>query len=320
MKKMKNLTITIALLLGMTLGLTGCSGETSTTTTTPVVSLVDITTDQGISMKIPAEMIKQENGSYLNPGTGETVSFGVADDVTPLSDWKEESVLALYQSKYQEVVVKSFENGKKINGKEALQSTVTLKSPKGNALTVVLVIVVDGTKNYIINFVYGSDKTDGPLVKYLQASVDSIMINGNSSEAASVKDDFKEYLDNNLTPNFQAQNNEIIKIYTDAAKTKDSKILAKALSETLPAKNNALLEKMRAYSPKTSQVQELHNILINAIELRQDAEASVFEVLTKNSTESEVDAAFIKLDEADAKFNDFLTKAETMKKDLGLDD
>lgn len=171
MKKLFLLTLALV----MVLGLAGCSGETNAPVNS--VSLVDVTTPQGISLKIPADMPLQDNGGYTNVETGETVSFGVAEDGgTPLSSWKEEDVLATYQSKYSDVVVKSFENGKQINGKEALQSMVTMTTPGGNALTITLVIVADGSKNYVVNFGYGSDKTDGALAKNLQACVDSITI------------------------------------------------------------------------------------------------------------------------------------------------
>ena len=40
--------------------------------------------------------------------------------------------------------------------------------------------------------------------------------------------------------------------------------------------------------------------------------------MTQPATESAVDAAFATLDESDVKFEEFLTKGESMKKDLGL--
>jgi hypothetical protein len=137
---------------------------------------------------------------------------------------------------------------------------------------------------------------------------------GSTPAATSVKDDFKEYL--NQVAIYHPLNNEIIIIHNEAGLAKDSKVLAKALSEKLPAKSNALLEKMKAYTPKTTEVKELHNIFIKAVELRKEAYAQLHEVLTKPATESAVDAAFAKLDESDAKFDEFLTKAESMKKDL----
>jgi len=55
-------------------------------------------------------------------------------------------------------------------------SKVTLTTPKGSALTIVLVMVTDGKKNYVVNLAYGSDNTEGSLAKNIQASIDSITI------------------------------------------------------------------------------------------------------------------------------------------------
>ena len=162
----------LALALIMALSLAACSGET-----TDSVSLVDVTTEVGISMKLPSDMTIQENLAYVNIKTGESAVFGVAEvGETPLSGWKEENVLATYQDKYKDVVVTRFENGKQINGKESLVSVVTLTTPQGNHVTITLVIVTDGNKNYIINLTHGSDDKDGSLVKNLQTCIDSITI------------------------------------------------------------------------------------------------------------------------------------------------
>lgn len=161
----------LALALFMTLGLAAC-GNTSTESE----SLVDITTEVGISLKLPSDMTLQENKSYINTKTGDSVSFGVTEDENPLSKWKEENVLATYQSKYKDVEVKSFENGKQINGKESFVATVTLTTPNGNPFTMTLVMVADGNKRYIINFGYGSDNKDSTLAKNLQTCIDSITI------------------------------------------------------------------------------------------------------------------------------------------------
>jgi len=322
MKKIIKLTMIIALLLlVMIVGLASCGGDT--TTTAEAESLVDVTTEQGISLKLPSDLAKQDNGAYANMETGDSAAFGVTEIAgAPLSSATEKDVLALYQSKYDEVVVTSFENGKKINGKEAVVSQLNLTTPKGNAVTMTLVMVTDGKKNYIVTFTYGKDKTDGALYKNLQACIDSITIvstpdstSVSTSVGTSVKDDFLEYLNNSFGTVFEPENSDILKIYAEAALTADSKILAKALSETLPAKNNALLEKLKAYKPQTTEVQELHNLFIQAVELRKDAYAQLVKVLTQPATEAEVDAAFAVLDKSDAKFDEFLTKAESMKKD-----
>ncbi|KUO66622.1 MAG: hypothetical protein APF84_04080 [Gracilibacter sp. BRH_c7a] len=324
MKKIITLTMTIALLLVMTVSLAGCGGDESATA--DPVSLVDVTTEQGISLKLPSDLVKQDNGGYANMETGDSASFGVTEIAgTPLSSATEEDVLALYQSKHDDVVVTSFENGIQINGKEALVSQVNLTTPGGNAIILTLVMVTDDTNNYIVNFIYGKDKTDSALYKNLQACIDSITIAGTPDSTAtsaqvgtSVKDDFSEYLYNNFGTVFEPEDRAIQEIYTEAALTADSKILAKALSDTLPAKNNALLEKLKAYTPQTTEVQEVHNLFIQAVELRKDAYAQLVEVMTQPATEAEVEAAFAVLDESDAKIEGFLTKAESMKKDLGV--
>jgi len=324
MKKIMTLTMTIVLLLVMTVSLAGCGGDVSTNA--EAVSLVDVTTEQGISLKLPRDLEKQAGGTYTNMETGDTAAFGVADIAgDPLSEATEENVLTMYQSKYDDVVITSFENGRQINGKESLVSQVNLKTSGGNAVTLTLVMVTDDTKNYVVTFIHGKDKTDGELYKNLQACIDSITIastpdstSASTPVGTSVKDDFSEYLYNNFGTAFEPENSAIQKIYTEAALTADSKILAKALSDTLPVKNNALLEKLKAYTPQTTEVQEVHNLFIEAVELRKDAYAQLVEVMTRPATEAEVDAAFVVLDESDAKIGEFLTKAETLKKELGV--
>ena len=155
----------------MTLSLAACGGETES------VSMVDVTSELGISMKLPSDMTIQENRSYVNTETGDSAVFGVAEvGETPLSGWKEENILATYQQKYKDAVVKSFENGKQINGMESLVAAVNVTTPKGNAVTMTLVMVTDGNKNYVINLTHGSDNKDSSLAQNLQTCIDSITI------------------------------------------------------------------------------------------------------------------------------------------------
>jgi len=137
----------------------------------------------------------------------------------------------------------------------------------------------------------------------------------------SVKDDFKEYVNNNSNTTFLPENNDIVKTYTAAIESQDEKILVPALSETLPTKNNALLEKLKAYTPVTTEVQELHNIYIKAVEIRKEGYSLMAEALTtKVSDEAATDTAIAKLAESDTKFTEFETKRISMMKDLGLVD
>jgi len=136
-----------------------------------------------------------------------------------------------------------------------------------------------------------------------------------------VKNDFKEYVNKNVITTFLPENNEIINDYTVAMKSADVKTMVDALSKTLPKKNDALLEKMKAYSPQTTEVQELHNIYINAAEIRKEAYVLMLGALTTNaSDESAADTAIAKLTDSDNKFVEFQTKLDSMKKDLGLVD
>lgn len=135
----------------------------------------------------------------------------------------------------------------------------------------------------------------------------------------AVKDDFKDYLNNYAIPAFQVVNNEIVTIYTEAVQTGDGNVMAEALSEDLPILNTALLEEMIEYSPKTAEVQEVHNIFIAAVELRGEAYAQILEVLLDLDAEKDaISAAFDMLDDADAIFAEYVSQVETMKKDLGL--
>jgi uncharacterized lipoprotein YehR (DUF1307 family) len=181
---MKKILLLI-LALVMVLSLAACGGESPS----EAVALVDVTTELGISLKLPSDMTKQSEVIYVNMETGDVASFGVEVGGTPLSDWNEETVLTTYQSKYKDVVIKSFENGKKINGKEALVSKLTLTTPKGSPLTMALVMLTDGNKIYVVSLAYGTDKTEGSLATNLQACIDSITI---STIAATVEDDAEE--------------------------------------------------------------------------------------------------------------------------------
>lgn len=174
MKKFITLTMTIALVLVMTFSLVGCGGGTSTPVTS--TNLVEVTSAEGISLKIPKEWVRQDNGVYIDKETGENVAFDVEDAAgNEISSYTEEMFLNTYQSAYDNVAVKSFKNGFQLNGKEALQTQVTLTAGS-NDLTLTLVIVTDGKKNYLINFTNETALTDGNLTKNLQTMIDSITI------------------------------------------------------------------------------------------------------------------------------------------------
>ena len=141
------------------------------------------------------------------------------------------------------------------------------------------------------------------------------------TSATTPKDELKDYINNNFVKTFGPENNAIVDAYGVAADSGDNNTIAKALAETLTPKNDALLEKLKAFKPKTTEVQELHNILTQAVELRKDAYAQLLGIVTnKNVTDAAVDAAFNKLGESDDKFMEFNTKGDSLKKELGLVD
>jgi len=160
----------------MSLSLVACGGDTKPAAET--VSLVDITTEQGISMQIPSDMTLQEDTlAYMNEETGDNLAFGVAEvGAITVSEWTEADVLVTYQSKYPDATVESFENGVDINGMEALVASINLTTPGGSAVTVVLVMLTDGTSDYVVNFTYGRDNADSSLANNLQACIESITI------------------------------------------------------------------------------------------------------------------------------------------------
>ncbi len=74
-------------------------------------------------------MTKQNEISYINSETGDSLSFGASGFTQPLTESKGENVLILYASCFEDVAVFSFEKGININGKEALVSKVTAMIP-----------------------------------------------------------------------------------------------------------------------------------------------------------------------------------------------
>ena len=175
MKKLFLITLTLVMILGFA----ACGGETaapSTAAPSAVDPLVEVTTEQGISLKLPNDMTKQSAAAYVNTKTGDSATFGVAEVTKPITEWKEENVLATYKSKYPDAQVLSFGNGIEINGKEALVSMVTWKTPKGNEIISTLVMVTDGKTNYIISLNYGDKSLEGLLAKNLEACIESIKV------------------------------------------------------------------------------------------------------------------------------------------------
>jgi len=170
MKKILSLTLAMLMLFA----LVACGGASKE------VSLVDVTTEQGITLKLPSDLVLQTvqgQVTYTNSDTGDNAVFAVSPvGDTPLSSYTEENVLATFQKNSPDVAITSFKNGLTINGSEALEANMTLTSSKGKPVTMAFVMVTDGTTDYIANFTYGTDNKDGSLATNLQACIDSITI------------------------------------------------------------------------------------------------------------------------------------------------
>jgi hypothetical protein len=195
MKKIITLVSTVALLLLITLSLAGCGGDTSTpsepasapsnsstpsaadSTPSTAVSLVDVTTDNGISLKLPSDMTVQSEGQYASADSTEVFTYDVTPaPKNPLADLTEEALFASYSREYKNAVTKNYQTGLQLNGKEAVLYQLTLTSSNDVDVNMSQVIVTDGTNNYIIALAYPSDQTDNALAQNLQTILESITI------------------------------------------------------------------------------------------------------------------------------------------------
>lgn len=189
---MKKLILT-ALATAMVFTLSACGGSTQAATPAPTptpapaataagsddagVTLVEVSSDQGITMLLPSDLTLQDSGAYLNEETGDGVVFStVSAQDSPLSDWTEDTVAKTYQNHYPDAAVTSFKSGVEIGGMDAIASTVDMTTPAGDRVTIVLVIMSDGTTDYIVTLSYGCDNADSSVLNNLQASIESITI------------------------------------------------------------------------------------------------------------------------------------------------
>jgi len=172
----------VLMLMVMSFSLAACGGgETSDVNEVDEVmesaTLVEVNTEQGISLMLPSDLTLQENNGYANMETGESVMIlPLPSDGTVLSDYTEEDILAIYQPTHENIAIDDFATGVDINGNEGLIAVCSLTTPGGNAIILTLVVVNDGTTDYLVNYIYGSDKLDGSLAQNIEASIDSITI------------------------------------------------------------------------------------------------------------------------------------------------
>lgn len=144
------------------------------------VTLVDFSTDTGVNIKVPSDLTKSvvnDQTALVNKATGEAVQFSISAvaDNPPLSSRTKEAFQEMLKAK-KNVVILSFENGKQIDGKEALVTSFTYTSDKDSStIADTLVYISDETYLFSINFSYNNDKP-GALAQNIQACVDSITI------------------------------------------------------------------------------------------------------------------------------------------------
>lgn len=171
---MKKLLVAV-LVLAMMFALVGCG-----TGAAEEISLVEVTTEEGISMLMPSDLTLEAiegTSAYINAETGESIVIAKTETFgSVLSEMTEEDILLMYQAKHDDVVVESFENGIQISGKDALVTSVTFTSEGGNPLMVTLVLVMDDEYDYVINFTADPDPAAGTLASNIDACLDSITI------------------------------------------------------------------------------------------------------------------------------------------------
>jgi len=182
MKKLFLLTIALV----MTLSLAACGGKTDTTaqssttvppsTTAAAATMVDVTFTQGISLKLPSDLTQADRNGvpvYINTATADMVMAMDSPKDKPVSTWTKDDVLDMLKTKLN-VEIKSFENDKKISGKDALITTFTYTMSKDDAtkINAAFVIIEDGDTQYTVLFNYG--QKDSSLAANLQACFDSI--------------------------------------------------------------------------------------------------------------------------------------------------
>lgn len=165
MKKILLLILTLAL----TLNLAACGGDEA-------VTLVSVDTTKGFSIKLPSDMTLQSNGSYTNTSASDVVTFDVAtaDPASPLTDYSKEDFIANELAGRTDLAVSSYDNKATINGKPALICKFSFKMDSGTVLNAALVLVDDGTKSYIVSYLYDSKNATGSLATNLDVCIAGI--------------------------------------------------------------------------------------------------------------------------------------------------
>jgi len=164
-------------------------------------------------------------------------------------------------------------------------------------------------------------KTKGlAIVLLLSVVLSSLTACGGGDTA--IKDDFLDYNNNQAATVFLPDNNTISTAYTAAIQSQDEVVLMDTLN-VLPAECDTLLAKMNEYKPKTTEVQELHTVLVEAVQLKKDGYTQMLAAYSIDISDTAgFDTAFAEatatLDSSDAKFADYITQRDAMLTELGL--
>lgn len=175
------LTLLMVLLLVFSIGLTGCGGEPvvddEPEMNMDAVTMVQVDSDQGVSLLLPRDLELQENLNYTNLETGENVGIVASPiDGKSMTEYTEEDILAVYQTTYEDATVEDYQSGLDINGNQGLVIALSLTTPGGNPILLTVVVVTDGTNDYLVNYVYGTDNLDGSLASNMDESITSITL------------------------------------------------------------------------------------------------------------------------------------------------
>ena len=177
----KILTLLMVLLMVFSIGLTGCGGEPAVDDEPEMdmdaVTMVQIDSEQGVSLLLPSDLELQENLNYTNLETGENVAIVASPiDGKSMTEYTEEDILTVYQTQYEDAAIEDYQSNLDINGNLGLVVALSLTTPGGNPIVLTLVVVTDGTNDYLVNYVYGSDNLDGSLASNIDESITSIII------------------------------------------------------------------------------------------------------------------------------------------------
>jgi hypothetical protein len=179
----------LAFFLVMTISIVACDGAMTGTddssqlntssTANESVTLVDVTTDNNLTLKLPDTMTKQNDIFYADVTTSESASFTVdmADESFPLSDMTQQDFIDFQFSEYTDVVIKSYDNNLTINGNPALVCKFSFSSSDGNTIEGAIVFVTYKGAEYSVSLLYPSDNASGALAQNLQTCIESISIN-----------------------------------------------------------------------------------------------------------------------------------------------